>query len=87
MAAGGWREGESRRHAAVFPPLPGVERTPPGRPRVGRGGTGAGVGIARSQVRRGLRRLLPQRQVPGVGGLRARHGGQRLGLEGELWLN
>lgn len=77
-------EGESCRHAVVFPH---VERAPTGRPRVGCGGTGAGLGVARSQARRGLRRLFPQRQVSGVRGVLPRHGRQRLGLEGELRIN
>lgn len=67
--------------------FPHSEWAPTSRPCVACGGTGSGCGIAWSQARRGLCCLLPQRQVPGVGGVPPRHGGQRLGLEGELQPN
>ncbi|PKK17301.1 WD repeat-containing protein 62, partial [Columba livia] len=57
------------------------DRAPSGRARVGRGGAGAAGGAPRPQTRRGLRRLLPQRPLPGVRGRPARHAGQRLALE------
>ncbi|XP_040977579.1 uncharacterized protein LOC121233060 isoform X2 [Aquila chrysaetos chrysaetos] len=61
--------------------FPHAEQAPTGHPRVVCGGTGAGLSVARSQAWHGLRRLLPQHQVPGVGRVPPRHGGQRLGLE------
>lgn len=53
------------------------------RARLGCGGAQPGGRAAGAQVRRGLRGLLPERQVHRLCGLPARHDRQRLGLEGE----
>ena len=52
---------------------------------LGRGREDSGGGNAGPQVWRGLRGLLPQHEAHCVHGLPARHGAQRLGLEGKSW--